>query len=158
MWFGEQNMDNKPQLVAGPFGRFIRKANGLIYYYKAEGLSIDKPTAIQFLEIIKRLDDSGCAKIIVIQGSNADYTFDGQQFLLTNNTLGGIAYVVETGPQLMAAEVMQNLARTLHSCYQVGAFHSVRDAEEWYLNNEMEPLVFCGCCPTVNDQAGLQES
>ena len=145
-------MESKPQLIVGEFGRFIRRANGFIYFYKANGVSVDKPTAIDFLEIIQRLDDSGCAKMIVIQGSNTEYTFDAQRLLLTNNILGGIAYVVETGPQLMGAEVMQSLAKSLHSHYQVEIFPRVEDAEDWYLNNEESLAVYCGCCPTVNDK------
>lgn len=130
-------MDSKPKTITGPFGRFTRQENGLIYFYKVDGISIDKPTAIRFLEIVRTLDDSGCAKIIVIQGNQVDYTFDAQQLLLTNHILGGIAYVTHTRAQLLSAEVLQNLSKTLRSSFQVSVFHQIEEAEDWLLTHSV---------------------
>lgn len=126
-------MDGKPQTITGPFGRFTRQENGLIYFYKADGITIDKPTAIKFLEIVFELDDSGLARIIVIQGKHVEYTFDAQQTLLTNKVLGGLAYVAKTTAQHLTAELLQDLAKTLKANFPVAVFGHIEEAEEWFL-------------------------
>jgi hypothetical protein len=125
---------SKPETIKGPFGRFIRQENDLIYFYKEDGIRIDKSTAEKFLDIVRALDDSGRAKVIVIQGKQVEYTFDAQRLLLTNDFLGGIAYVTQTRGQYLVARLLQDLAKTLRSNFQVGVFRDMEDAENWYLN------------------------
>ncbi|MBK8903093.1 MAG: hypothetical protein IPM53_18025 [Anaerolineaceae bacterium] len=127
-------MDDKPQTITGPFGRLIRQENGLIYFYKADGITIDKPMAIKFIEIVSELDDSGSARVLVIQGDRVEYTFDAQQILLTNKVLGRIAYVATTTVQQLTTELLQDLAKTFKARFPVGIFGHIEEAEEWLLH------------------------
>ena len=125
--------DDNSTIVTGPFGRFTRKENGIIYFYKVDDIAIDKAMAAQFLEIIRELNDSGFAPILVIQGHRVEYSFDAQRLLLTSDLIGKLAYVIQTTTQLLTAELLQDMAKTLRSNYKVGIFQHVKEAEDWLL-------------------------
>lgn len=127
--------NDKSTTIIGPFGRFTRKENGLIYFYKEDDIAIDKSTAIEFLEIIRQLDDTGFARILVIQGHGVEYSFEAQQQLLTSNLIGKLAYVIQTSTQLLTAELLQEMAKTLRSHYQVRVFQYRPEAEVWLLED-----------------------
>lgn len=128
-------MQNKHQSIVGSFGRFTREENGLIYFYKADDIAIDKPTAEKFLGIVDTLDGSGAANIIVVQGHRVEYSFDAQRLLLTSDLLAKIAYVIQTTTQHLTAELLQDLAKTLRSHVEVRIFDHVEEAEAWLLGN-----------------------
>ena len=128
-------MQNKTQSIVGSFGRFTRDENGLIYFFKADDIAIDKSTAEKFLEIVAALDGSGTAQIIVIQGHRVEYSFDAQRLLLTSDLLANIAYVTQTTTQHLTAELLQDLAKTLRSHVEIQIFNHVEEAETWLLGS-----------------------
>jgi hypothetical protein len=127
-------MRDKSTTISGTFGRFTRKENGLIYFYKVDDIAIDKVTAMKFLEAVRELDDSGSAKILVIQGHRVEYTFDAQRVLLTTDLIGKLAYVIQSTTQQLTAELLQDMAKTLKSNYKIGIFRRVEEAEGWLLD------------------------
>ncbi|MBK8904897.1 MAG: hypothetical protein IPM53_27205 [Anaerolineaceae bacterium] len=126
-------MEEHPRTITGPFGRFTRQANGLIYFYKQDDLAIDVSTAQKFLDIIRQLDNSGEVRIIVVQGHGVEYSFDAQRLLLKNDVLSMIAYVIQTGTQYLTAELLQDVAKSLKSQIQVEIFQEIEAAEAWLL-------------------------
>ena len=128
-------MENDIGTVLSPFGPMSRKGNGLIYYYKADNISIDKQIAEKLLAIVSRLDNSGAAKIIVIQGHHVEYSFEAQRILLTSKVLAKIAYVIQTETQYVTAELLKDIAKTFKSHIEVGVFPLVEEAEAWLLES-----------------------
>ena len=126
-------MDDKLQTIAGAHGRFTRQENGLIYFYKADGIVTEKASALEYLESVRALDDSGTARLIVVQGRQIEYTFEAQHILLTNTYLGGLAFVTETKSQILTAELLKELARTFKAKFPVGIFDRIEEAEKWLL-------------------------
>ena len=131
-------MDERPQTITGPFGRFTRQANGLIYFYKQNELAIDTSTAVKFLEIVRALDTSGAARIIVVQGHGVEYSFDAQRLLLKNDVIGRIAYVIETSAQYLTVELLQDVAKSFRSSIKVEIFQEIEKAEAWLLEEGSE--------------------
>ncbi len=129
-------MDESSQTITGPFGRFTRQPNGLIYFYKNNDVAIDIPTAKKFLDVIQTLDDSGAARIVVVQGHGVEYSFGAQRLLLKNNIIGMIAYVIQTGAQYLTAELLQDIAKSFRSHIKVEIFQEVEEAEVWLLEEE----------------------
>lgn len=127
-------MDNQSQTITGPHGRFTRKANGLIYFYKTDGVTIDESAALEYLESIRALDDSGTARVLVIQGKKVEYTFDAQYTLLTTTLQSGLAFVTENHTQRLTTSLLGDLARAFKAKFPVGIFESVEEAEAWLLN------------------------
>lgn len=127
-------MDETSETISGPFGRFTRQANGLIYFYKQDDLAINTTTAQDFLEIIQSLDDSGRARILVVQGHGVEYSFDAQRILLANDVIGMIAYVIETSAQYITAELLQDVGKSFKSQIKVAIFQGIEDAEAWLLD------------------------
>lgn len=128
-------MEPDKQTISSPFGNFMRGENGLVYFHKTNDLSIDKQTAEKLLEIISKLDDSGAAKVVVIQGRRVEYSFEAQRLLLTSSSLARIAYVIETASQYLTAELLQNISKTFRSHIRVEVFQQVKDAEDWLLGD-----------------------
>ena len=94
----------------------------------------DKAAALEYLESIRVLDDSGMARVIVVQGHHLEYTFDAQHTLMTNTLLGGLAFVTKTKSQLLTAELLRDLARTFKAKFPVAIFERIEEAEEWLLS------------------------
>lgn len=140
MWRCEAYLmnDDKSTTIAGSFGRFTLKENGIVYFYKEDDIAIDEATAIEFLEIIRQLDDSGSALILVVQGHRVEYTFDAQRTLLTSDLISKLAYVIQTTTQRLTAELLRDMAKTLRSHYKVGIFQHVEKAEAWLLGEGEE--------------------
>ncbi|MCA9955214.1 MAG: hypothetical protein H6657_10915 [Ardenticatenaceae bacterium] len=128
-------MDEQSQTITGPFGHFIRRANGLVYFYKRDDLAIDMSTAEKFLDTVRVLDDSGDARVMVIQGQGVEYSFEAQHLLLTNDVVGKVAYVIQTGTQYLTVELLQNMAKSFKSRMQLAIFQEVEEAEKWLLNS-----------------------
>lgn len=128
-------MEQDIKTISSPFGNFIRGENGLIYFYKIDDLSIDKQTAVKFVEIINELDSAGAPKVIVIQGQRVDYSFEAQQILLASGVFAKVAYLIETSAQYVTAEVLQDIAKTFHSSTEVRIFSHIEEAEAWLLES-----------------------
>ncbi len=126
-------MNDSSRTILGPHGRFVRQENGLIYSYKTDNVTIDKATALENLKSIRALDDSGMARLIVIQGRHVEYTFNAQHILLTNTLLSGLAFVIQTKTQLLTAGLLKDMAKTFKAKYPVAIFNHIEDAEDWLL-------------------------
>ena len=131
-------MDERPQTITGPFGRFTRQANGLIYFYKQDDLAIDTSTAQKLLDVIHALDDSGAARILVVQGHGVEYSFNAQRLLLKNDVIGMVAYVIQTSTQYLTAELLQDMAKSFKSQIKVAIFQDIEAAEVWLLEEGSE--------------------
>ena len=126
-------MNDSARTIQGPHGPFARQENGLIYFYKNDGVTIDKATALEYLKSVRALDDSGKARLIVIQGHHVEYTFDAQHVLLTNALISGLAFVIQTNTQLLTAGLLKDMAKTFQAKYPVAIFNHIEEAEEWLL-------------------------
>ncbi len=131
-------MDDPSQTISGPFGRFTRQANGLIYFYKQDDLAIDTSTAQKLLDVIHALDDSGAARILVVQGHGVEYSFNAQRLLLKNDVIGMVAYVIQTSTQYLTAELLQDMAKSFKSQIKVAIFQDIEAAEVWLLEEGSE--------------------
>lgn len=128
--------NDKTRTITGPFGRFTRKKNGLIYFYKEDDISMDEFTVANILEVIHELDDIAPTRLLVIQGHRVEYTFDAQRLLFTSDRIGKLAYVIETTTQQLTAELLQDMAKTLRAPFPVGIFEHIERAEMWLLEAE----------------------
>lgn len=127
---------NEPQTIVKSFGRFVRRENGLIYFYKADGITLNGHTAIQLLKTVRELDNTGQARIIIIMGSCAGCSSEAQNLFLANRVLGGLAYVTQATDWSPLSEHSLQLTHSLVFKHPMGAFNHVRDAEAWFLNSE----------------------
>ncbi|MAT99654.1 MAG: hypothetical protein CL608_21135 [Anaerolineaceae bacterium] len=148
-------MGSQPQTIIGPHGRFTRQENGLIHFYKTDGVTIDEATALQYLESVRALDDSGTARVLVIQGKKVEYTFEAQHTLLTNKLLSGLAFVTQDNMQRLTTGLLRDLARAFRAKFPVGIFESVEEAEAWLLNGSNIKGVDNGHVSRENDFARL---
>lgn len=119
--------------ISKRFGECKLGENGLIYLYKADYLSIDKPMAEEILETLNQFGDDVEPNVIVIQGRHGDYNFDAMITLLNHKKNCRVAYVSETSAQYKAAEILRDLTTTLNSDLQVRLFQRLADAENWLL-------------------------
>lgn len=126
-------MHHKSQTIAKPFGTLIRRKNGLIYFHKNENALIGGDEILQLLKTVRKLDSSGNARMIIVPGSNAEYTYDAQYLLLKNKILGGLAFVVQAGEEPPSLERPQVLSRLYKPTYPVAIFGDVKEAERWHL-------------------------
>ena len=51
-------MSKNVRTITDTHGRFTRQENGLIYFYKADGVTTEKASALEYLESVRALDDS----------------------------------------------------------------------------------------------------
>lgn len=127
-------MTNRTQTIARPFGQLTRCSNGLIYFHKTADILIDGKEVLELLKSIRELDNSRQARLIIVPGSGAEYTFDAQHLLLKNTLLGGLAFVVNGEDEPPALERSQVLSRFYEPKYPVAIFDNVPEAEQWHLN------------------------
>lgn len=62
------------------YGRVFRHENGLIFIYLKDDTSINLQQAQKLVEDVRTLDDSGQARLLVVQGNNNDLSFEAQRF------------------------------------------------------------------------------
>lgn len=74
---------NALKTVTCSTGHLYRAENGLIYFEKLDNAIMDKKAILEVLEVIYELDDSGSARIVVLQGHPVSYTFEAQQLFFT---------------------------------------------------------------------------
>lgn len=130
-------MIDETHKVVRPFGWFIRGENGLVYFNKGNNLQIDRPTIEDVLQTVCQLDDSGKARLILIQGCQVEYTFEAQHYLIKSDALGGLACVARTHTQRIIAETVQSMATLLRANYPFRVFDDIVAAEAWLLHDRM---------------------
>ncbi len=126
-------MNEDPLTITGPFGRLVRRENGVIYYYKRDDLVTDYATAVLVLEAIAQLDDSGQACVIVIQGLPTSYTYDAQQILSKATCMRKAALVARNSTQFSTGTVLKSVAKAHKAVFEVEVFNSVAEAEAWIM-------------------------
>ncbi len=130
-------MDGKPRLIAGPFGQLLRKKNGLIYFYMPQDRKtvFNKQSVLTFLEIVHRLDDSGSARIIVIQNGCQEPTFEGQFLLVNSKLIAGLACMAATNAQGLSADRFVGFVKSHSPNFPIRVFRLIEKAENWLLNS-----------------------
>ena len=83
--------------INAAYGRMFRHENGIIYLYVDNGLSIeDMPEAQQLVQDVQSLDNSGKARLLIVQGNNNNMTFSAQKYLGTVKGVTHLALVVQS--------------------------------------------------------------
>lgn len=113
------------------YGRVFRHENGLIFIYLKDDTSINLQQAQKLVEDVRTLDDSGQARLLVVQGNNNDLSFEAQRFLGTVKGLTHLALVVHSRFQADVAKIFVSLLNLLNSSYEMKVFHLEADAEVW---------------------------
>ena len=116
------------------YGRIRRHDNGLVYFYFHDGISVCLEDARQIVELIRSLDDSGQARLLIVQGNSNDLTFEAQRYLGTINVLTHLALVTRGCLQAEVAQFFMGLLRILRSPYEMQTFYQVEAAEDWLLS------------------------
>jgi hypothetical protein len=111
-------MNEIVKTIDGACGRFILQENGIIYFYKKDNIVIDETTAQACIESIQALDNSGRAKLMVIQGNCVEYTFNGKQTVLTTPIYEKVALVTRTKAQHLVGEILQDMTKAFKSSSQ----------------------------------------
>lgn len=134
-------MDGKPRLIAGSFGQLLRKKNGLIYFYMQHDHNtvFDKQGVLTFLEIVHRLDDSGSARIIVIQNGCQEPTSEAQLLLVNSKLIAGLACIAVTNAQEFSAERFVGVVKSHPVSFPIQVFRLIEKAESWLLNSGFIP-------------------
>lgn len=124
-------MNTQPASISASYGRLTRHENGIIYYYKIDDLITDETVAQAVLDGIEQLDDSGSARVIVIQGQPTSYTYEAQALLFAAKSFIKAALVCGNPIQLTVGQLLQSLAKAHKSAFEVGVFITVEEAEVW---------------------------
>jgi len=117
--------------ITGCFGKLELQENGIIYYYKTDGLVTNYDVAVEVLHGISQLDDSGTARVIVFQGVPTSYTFDAQQILAFATCMSKAAIVVQNSMQVHTGNVLKGIAKSHNAVFRLEVFESVVGAEAW---------------------------
>lgn len=113
------------------YGRVFRHENGIVYIYVDNNASINLPEAVQIIEDICAFDDSGQARLLVVQGSNNDMSFAAQSYLGKANAVGFFALVVQSRLQAEVAQFFINLIQIFRATYEMRIFYQLSQAEAW---------------------------
>ena len=124
-------MNDINQMITCCAGDFVRRENGLIYYNKKDDLITDERTALEFIDAIQQLDNSGSARVIVIQGQLASYTFEAQKLYFATAGVKKAALVCKNKTQEEVALLLKGMTKAFKSPTEVGVFRLVEDAEAW---------------------------
>lgn len=134
-------MSNTPPAITCSTGHLHRAENGLIYYEKLDNAITDREAILEVLEAIYELDDSGSARIVVIQGHPVSYSFDAKQLFFAASGIEKVATVCKTKTQEEIFHLMQKIGRVFKSPIEIGVFNFVDEAERWI---QSEPLLPAG--------------
>ena len=124
-------MKDEIQKITTAFGNFVLRANGIVYYEKADDLIMDEKIALQVLEIIQQLDGSGSARVIIIQGQPSSYTFQAQMTLFSAKGFEKVGLVVANSIQREVGELLIKVAGAYKAAFELEVFEFVEEAEAW---------------------------
>ncbi|MCA9902036.1 MAG: STAS/SEC14 domain-containing protein [Ardenticatenaceae bacterium] len=116
------------------YGRVFRHENGLVCIYLADGVSLNLQKAQTLVEDVRAIDNSGKARLLVVQGVDNDLSFEAQRFLGTTKGLTHLALVVHSRFQTEVAQIFVKLINLLNSSYEMRVFHREKEAETWLLS------------------------
>ncbi|MAU01591.1 MAG: hypothetical protein CL608_31010 [Anaerolineaceae bacterium] len=129
-------MNKNVRTIVDTCGRFTLRENGIIYFHRADNVVMDAPTALKCLEHFRELDNSGNARLIIIQGHGVEYTFDAKMTLLNSKLFKAVALVANSDTQYLVGTLFQDLAKAFRAKHQLRVFHHMEDAEKWLLSFE----------------------
>jgi len=116
------------------YGRVWRHENGLVYFYFHDGVSVCIEDARQIVELVRSLDDSGQVRLLIVQGSSNDLTFEAQRYLGTMPGVTHLALVTRGRLQAEVGQFFMGLQRVLRSPYEMQTFFQVQEAQNWLLS------------------------
>ena len=124
-------MDSQSQTITNTLGKFSVGENGIIYFQQVDNFITDERAAAAILESVFALDNSGAARVIVIQGQGVEYSFKSILALITSHVVSQLAFVAQTKTQLLTSGLLKQLAKTLKAQFAIELFSSVEHAEAW---------------------------
>ncbi len=122
------------EVIHAGYGRIFRHPNGIIYVYMADDLSVNVEDAKQLVSDVRQLDSSGQARLLIIQGTRNDLTFEAQYYLGKVHGATHLALVVRSKLQAEVAQFFVSLLQIFRSPYEMRVFHLLQQAEEWLLS------------------------
>jgi hypothetical protein len=122
------------EAIHAGYGRIFRHPNGIIYVYMADDLSVNVEDAKQLVCNVRKLDSSGQARLLIIQGIRNDLTFEAQHYLGKVHGATHLALVVCSRLQAEVAQFFVSLLQIFHAPYEMRVFHLLQQAEEWLLS------------------------
>lgn len=133
-------MSNTPKAITCSTGHLYRAENGLIYYEKVDYAVTDREAILEVLKAIYELDDSGSARIVVIQGQPVSYSFDAKQLFFAAPGIAKVTSVCRTANQEKVFHLMQKIGRLFKSPIEIGVFRFVDEAERWIQSESFQPV------------------
>lgn len=130
------NEQTTAQAINAIYGRLSLQENGIIYWYLPDGVSVDISEAQQLVQDVRTLDNSGSARLLIVQGTNNDFSFSAQKYLGTVDGVSHLALVVNNRFQAKIAQLFMSMMRWLRSPYEMRFFYQLSNAETWlkYVN------------------------
>ncbi len=127
------SQDPTTHIVPTGYGRIFRHPNNLIYIYMADDVSLTIEAARQLVLDVRRLDNSGQARLLIIEGVRNDLNFEAQRYLATVRGVTHLGLVVRSRLQADVAQFFIALLRVFRSPYEMRVFHLLHQAEAWLL-------------------------
>lgn len=115
------------------YGLIFRHVNGIVFIFMKDDLSISLPIAEKLVEDVRALDNSGQARLLIVQGQNNDLPFETQRYLGSVKGVIHLALVVHTRLQAEVAQFFIKLLYLLRSPYEMRVFNELDVAEAWLL-------------------------
>lgn len=122
------------EVIHAGYGRIFRHPNGIIYIYLADDVSLNIDDARQLVTDVRKLDNSGQARLLIIQGIRNDLNFEAQYYLGKVHGATHLALVVRSKLQAEVAQFFISMLQLFHSPYEMRAFHLLQQAEEWLIS------------------------
>lgn len=113
--------------------RFIWHENGILYLYIHDNLSIDELVAQQMVQGALAIDASGQIRLLIVNGSNNDISFDAQRIFASATGFKRIVFMTRNRLQAEVGQFLVTMMRALKSDYEFKLFHDIAQAEAWLL-------------------------
>lgn len=122
-----------PDMMHTGYGRIFRHPNNIIYIYMADDISLSIEDARQLVLDARKLDNSGQARLLIVEGARDDLNFEAQRYLATVRSVTFLALVVGSKVQADVAQFFLSMLRVFRSPYEMRVFHLLHQAEAWLL-------------------------
>ena len=122
-----------PDIMHTGYGRIFLHPNGIVYIYMADDVSMGIEDARQLVLDVRKLDSSGKARLLIVEGLRNDLDFEAQRYLATVRGVTHLALVVHSKLQADVGQFFLSLLQIFHSPYEMRIFHLLQQAESWLL-------------------------
>lgn len=116
------------------YGRIFRHPNGIVYVYMDDDVSVGIDDAKQLVIDVRALDNSGKARLLIVEGARNDMSFEAQYFLGTVRGVTHLALVVHSKLQAEVGQFFLSMLQVFHSPYEMRVFHLLQQGEAWLLS------------------------